>query len=209
VNLASGAISHVAALAADLTVELFDYALQLGLAPMAYALDGARDEVILVHGGIANEPTRRYLDSVAPYHRLVRDDQRALRAQGALSMIVLDAPERIAELFDGAAYRKPEVTSYPGRSAYSRGLGVGEITSTRASKAWAARKLAEDRGLGVGDVVAFGDNLNDLPLLEMAGAAMAPVDAHPDVLARIAGRMPATSDEGVAEYLERVLAEEA
>ena len=54
--------------------------------------------------------------------------------------------------------------------------------------------------------IAFGDHLNDLPILAWAGRAVAVANAHPDVV-EIADELTATNDEdGVALVLERLSA---
>ena len=104
-----------------------------------------------------------------------------------------------------AACEPAGVTSYAGHSAYTPGLGVGEIVAPGASKALAAAWLARTLSLDLDRVVAFGDNLNDLPLLEAAGEAYCPEDAPPDVLRRVPGRIPGAAEEGVAQLIQRLL----
>jgi len=47
--------------------------------------------------------------------------------------------------------------------------------------------------------------MNDLPLLLYAGEARCPPDAHPEVLAAVAGRIAPSAEHGVACYLQAVL----
>jgi hydroxymethylpyrimidine pyrophosphatase-like HAD family hydrolase len=169
---------------------------------VAYALeeDGS---VALHHGASPNRATERYLESVAGMHRFVVDDGARLQRQQGLAMILLDDPGAIEAFFAAACDPDPGITAYPGRSAYTPGLGVGEITSSAASKGAAARLLA--RSLGCAGIVAFGDNLNDLPLLRVARRAYCPPGAQPAVLAATSGRIAASEEEGVARYLEDLL----
>ena len=72
------------------------------------------------------------------------------------------------------------------------------------NKASALAELCEELGIDAGDVIAFGDHLNDLPMLAWAGRAVAVANAHPDVV-EIADELTATNDEdGVALVLERL-----
>ena len=58
-----------------------------------------------------------------------------------------------------------------------------EIAGAGVSKAVALAEVAAARGVTAADVVAFGDMLNDLPMLSWAGHAVAVANAHPEVLA--------------------------
>jgi Cof subfamily protein (haloacid dehalogenase superfamily) len=75
-----------------------------------------------------------------------------------------------------------------------------EVTAAGVNKATAVAEL----GIPAGDVVAFGDYPNDIPMLTWAGRGVAMGNAHPDVIA-IADEVTASNDEdGVALVLERL-----
>ncbi len=75
------------------------------------------------------------------------------------------------------------------------------------SKASTLAVLAEQQGLGPQDVVAFGDMPNDVPMLRWAGTGVAVADAHPEAIAAASFVAPACVDDGVAQVVERLLAE--
>ena len=58
--------------------------------------------------------------------------------------------------------------------------------------------------IGPDEVIAFGDQPNDLPLLTWAATSYAVANAHPDVLAAASHVIGANDADGVAEYLEHV-----
>jgi Cof subfamily protein (haloacid dehalogenase superfamily) len=205
VNLNTGEVTKVSAMPSTLAARIFSRAVEEGLCPMVYGMapDG---EVQLFHGAEPNRASRRYLASLEAFHSLIPDDGGGLaRTTSALAMILLDDPERIERYLARHCDPLPELATYPERSAYTPGLGVGEITSSTASKAEAALGLARELGLTPSSIVAFGDNLNDLPLLLAAGRAFCPPGAHPRVLARVSGRIGSATQEGVASYLEDLL----
>ncbi|WP_066065328.1 Cof-type HAD-IIB family hydrolase [Frankia sp. EI5c] len=79
-----------------------------------------------------------------------------------------------------------------------------EISGPGVSKAVALAELAGDRGILPGQVIAFGDMPNDLPMFGWAGHCVAVANAHPEVLAA-ADEVTASNDEdGVAQVLERL-----
>ncbi|GIM88584.1 Cof-type HAD-IIB family hydrolase [Paractinoplanes toevensis] len=76
-----------------------------------------------------------------------------------------------------------------------------EISAAGVTKAAGLAWLCERKGIDAGEVVAFGDMPNDIPLLSWAGRSVAMGNAHPAVRA-VADEVGLTNDEdGVAQYL--------
>jgi Cof subfamily protein (haloacid dehalogenase superfamily) len=204
VDLSTAEISHAVTMNGTLTRDLFGRAVGLGLCPMVYAMD-PRGTVSIFVGGEGNAPTRRYLSSLESLHPIEQDNGQRLGQARGLAMILLDDPALIDRFFEEQCIPDPVVTLHPGRSVYASGLGVGEVTAAGATKARAAERLARCLGLTMDDVVAFGDNYNDLGLLLAAGEAYCTPDAPEEIRAQIAGRIGSTSEQGVATHLESVI----
>lgn len=66
--------------------------------------------------------------------------------------------------------------------------------------------LAKELNFSAADTIAFGDNLNDLPMLNWAGTSVAMANAHPDVLATTAIKTLSNAQVGVAVKIEQMLA---
>ena len=81
-----------------------------------------------------------------------------------------------------------------------------EIAASGVTKASALAGLAADAGVPAGDVLAFGDMPNDLPMLAWAGRAVAVANAHPTVLAAADEITGSNDEDGVAAVVERILA---
>ncbi len=79
-----------------------------------------------------------------------------------------------------------------------------EIAGAGVSKAVALAEFAAERGVVAGEVVAFGDMPNDLPMFTWVGHAVAVANAHPDVLAAADEVTASNDDDGVALVLERM-----
>lgn len=78
-----------------------------------------------------------------------------------------------------------------------------EITQKGMSKAVPLKKLAEEYGVKREEVMAFGDGLNDLKMIEWAGIGIAMQNAHPE-LEEKADDTAADHDElGIARYLKQ------
>ncbi len=85
------------------------------------------------------------------------------------------------------------------RDVYRTDMWFVEVTNANADKATALKKLKEITGAE--RVVAFGDNLNDLPLFSVADTKIAVANAHPEVL-KIADKIiDSNINDGVAKYL--------
>jgi Cof subfamily protein (haloacid dehalogenase superfamily) len=80
-----------------------------------------------------------------------------------------------------------------------------EAMNPAVSKGLALQRLCAHLGLPLAHTMAFGDNLNDQPLLEAAGYGVAMGNSPPEVQA-VADRVTGTNDEdGVAQVLEEWL----
>jgi Cof subfamily protein (haloacid dehalogenase superfamily) len=91
------------------------------------------------------------------------------------------------------------------------GLGFIEVLPPGITKASGLAIALEQYGVGFGDVLVFGDMPNDLPMIgavaHAGGRAVAVANAHPDVR-EAAGAITSGHDaDGVARYLEAVLAD--
>ncbi|GIX06431.1 MAG: haloacid dehalogenase [Candidatus Poribacteria bacterium] len=73
------------------------------------------------------------------------------------------------------------------------------------SKARPLQFLCRAWGIDRTEVLAMGDNLNDVEMLEFAGHAYAMANGHPLLLARGYPQAPSNAEDGVAVVLERYL----
>ena len=98
-----------------------------------------------------------------------------------------------------------EVAADLGEITWSSATTLLEISAHQVTKASTLAVFAAERGIGPGEVVAFGDMPNDLPMLEWAGTSYAMANAHPSVR-EMATHVAGTNDEdGVAEVIEQLL----
>jgi Cof subfamily protein (haloacid dehalogenase superfamily) len=83
--------------------------------------------------------------------------------------------------------------------------GLLEISAAGVSKASTLARLCAELEVDAADVVAFGDQPNDLPMLAFAGRAYAVANAHPAVLSAVTNHTSSVDDDGVARVLEALL----
>lgn len=86
----------------------------------------------------------------------------------------------------------------------SSGLDWVEIGAAGISKAYATERVCRRLGIAVGEVLAIGDNHNDLTVLAWAGRAAAPANAIEEVLATVQMVLPPNEEDGVAQLLEQL-----
>jgi hypothetical protein len=95
-------------------------------------------------------------------------------------------------------------TEYPGRD-----LSILDILPAGCSKGAAILSLAATHGIAPAQILAIGDNWNDVSMLEIAGSAVLMNNAPDDLKALARTRNwrigLANTDHGVAEAIESVL----
>ena len=74
-----------------------------------------------------------------------------------------------------------------------------------SDKETALKTLVEHIGIDLNDVVAFGDDINDLGMLKLAGTAVAVSDAIDEVKAVADHITESNYQDGVAKFLERTI----
>jgi Cof subfamily protein (haloacid dehalogenase superfamily) len=104
-------------------------------------------------------------------------------------------PDAFVKVVAGALAGLAEAT----HSSYT---GLVEISAAGVTKAAGLAWLCARYGVTAGEVIAFGDMPNDVPMLTWAGRAVAVANAHQAVL-EIADEVALANDaDGVAAYLE-------
>lgn len=93
----------------------------------------------------------------------------------------------------------------PGVNVTDAGAPFIEILGEGVTKQSGLQRLCELEGIDASEVMAFGDWINDIEMLQWAGVGIAVADAHPDVIA-IADRTTLSNDaDGVAVVLAELL----
>jgi Cof subfamily protein (haloacid dehalogenase superfamily) len=100
------------------------------------------------------------------------------------------AKERIADLVE-VTHSNPEDS-------------LLEISAFGVNKGTALARMAASHGFTASDCVAFGDNPNDVPMLNWAGRSWAMASGHRDAKSAANFVAKACDDDGVAEVLEEL-----
>ncbi|MFK7854874.1 MAG: HAD family hydrolase [Granulosicoccus sp.] len=105
-----------------------------------------------------------------------------------------DLQKMLAQLIEGQA----EVST--------SGVPFVELTARGVNKATALARVAAELGFNSDQSIAFGDNLNDLPMLNWAAEGVAMGNAHSDVKKIATTQALDNAKDGVAGILENKLA---
>ncbi|MBW3086427.1 5-amino-6-(5-phospho-D-ribitylamino)uracil phosphatase YitU [Austwickia sp. TVS 96-490-7B] len=89
--------------------------------------------------------------------------------------------------------------------AFSGAAGLLELTSPEVTKARALARWCQDRGHIAAQVWSFGDMPNDLPMLGWSGLSFAPINAHPQVAAKVSAVIPHHDEDGVGQVVARCM----
>lgn len=137
----------------------------------------------------------------SPDHRMVQAAELLSRPGAKLIMRHADrTSDDLAATVAEIVGELLEVT----HSSYA-GPAFVEASAAGVTKATALARLCASHNIGPEDVVAFGDQRNDLPMLAWARRPYAMANAHPDVLAAVENHAPSNSEDGVAVVLEELL----
>jgi Cof subfamily protein (haloacid dehalogenase superfamily) len=142
---------------------------------------------------------RPYLSEVSPLEDCLTEDPIQVMFTGAC--------RAMRQLFDDLRDRDPgaaaDVPYEVALTEYAhRDFSLVDVIRAGCSKGSALRELASHLGVPAAAVMAVGDNLNDLPMLEFAGRPVLMGNAVPELRAR-GWAMTATNDEaGVAMAIE-------
>jgi len=95
----------------------------------------------------------------------------------------------------------------PSHNVTTSGAPFVEITPAGADKGSALCRLCDQLGISSSEVIAFGDNQNDLTLLRWAGRGVAMGNALPMVHEAADEAAPANTEDGVAQVIEALLSD--
>lgn len=145
---------------------------------------------------IENEYAVSYAQSSSLEGEYVGDLTEFIR-QPVTKLLMMDTPERIAELYQEAR------GIFAGRASLTCSKPYFlECNPLRATKGNALRWCAEHFGFGMDELIAFGDSLNDVSMLEAAGTGIAMGNAREDVKALGFPVCGTNEEDGVARYIE-------
>ncbi|HXO38100.1 MAG TPA: HAD-IIB family hydrolase, partial [Candidatus Acidoferrum sp.] len=163
------------------------------------------DSLVLESADELNKTVSRWLEVNRPYIKFVSPLEDALTEDPLQAMYCgrVALMEGLQQRLSQAAFLD-KITVL--KTQYDhRDLCILDILNQECSKGHALKRWAEERGIPREQVMAIGDNHNDLEMLEFAGVAVVMGNASHDL--KQSGWMVTGSNEesGVAQAVEEIL----
>jgi Cof subfamily protein (haloacid dehalogenase superfamily) len=139
-------------------------------------------------------PEARFEASAQGLRAIVEPDLFSLAGRGVHRLLAMDhdAPERLRPFYDQAVRELKTVGTI-----YTSPVSV-EMNHQAVSKGAAVSWLAHKLGFSPAQVMAVGDNYNDISMFSVAGLSVAIGDAPPEVQAKAHWLAPRLSQDGAA-----------
>lgn len=159
-----------------------------------------------LHARVARwvEANRPYLAEFQPMERAFDGGEEPIQGMICGTVAEMKEAERQLLLSDVAGEIAMHRTEYA-----ERDLSILDLLPPGCSKGAALDSLAQIRGLNREQIMAIGDNLNDVEMLEYAGRAVVMANAGEELLAMARQRAweftASNDDDGVALAVEEVL----
>jgi len=184
--------------------------------------EDSRGALVVEHLDELHTSIGRWMRSNEPYIAHVARLEDSLTSAQPIQMMLCGPTARMAEA-EARLLQHPLVTGVGEpeaanaeitlhRTAYpDKDLSIVDILPAGCSKASALEHLAALRGIHTNDILAIGDNWNDLAMLRLAGQSVLMANAPADLidLARSANWnvAPSNDNDGVAIAIEAALAQ--
>jgi hypothetical protein len=159
-----------------------------------------------VHGRIARwvEANRDAIEVVKPLEDALKDGEDPIQGMLASGLRKMRKAEKVLKASPWSGACECVRTEYPARD-----VAILDLLPLGVSKGRALMRLAERLGVDRAEVMAIGDNWNDLDMLEWAGQGVLMGNAEPELrtMAKMRGweQAPYNDDDGVAVVLEAAM----
>lgn len=154
------------------------------------------------------EANRSSIEVVKPLENALVDGNDPIQGMVAGGVSQMKKAEKALKASAWNAWCQTQRTEYPARD-----LSILDLLPEGVSKGWALERLAKRLGIDRKEIMAIGDNWNDVDMLEWAGQSVLMSNAAQELrtLAKTRGwkQAPPNDEDGVAVVLEGVLKRQA
>ena len=198
-DIATNSYLSVSSFPHEVSSQLLDIVADSPLSPMVYYIDNS-----LLHVAYRRTTDERQCAFMecrkgTPYKKYVEVEGALMAHPTTVMIFFMGAYDELQAIHDRIASVEGH-RSYLYCDSLQPEQGYLEIYPSGTSKAAAIKQLA--RYVNADEIVAFGDNVNDLPMFDIAHRSYAPANALDEVKARATQVIASNAQEGVAEFLE-------
>jgi len=192
-------LRHLTRQTAKASIQLFR---RLGIYPIVY---GPLPEVRYFYYDRFDSQNRSFIDYIEQNagRAFQIDDVLTVLNQQITCVTCDDRVSRIMKLEETIRHRLPNAQVTLEYSPWDLRHCHVSIMPAGVSKGDGLRRLCRLLGIRLGDVIAVGDNLNDLEMLSVAGLGVAMGNSPPEVKKRADYVTDSVEEDGVARVIER------
>lgn len=182
----------------EVSSQLIDAVADSDLSPMVYYIDNSLLHVAYRHTDDARQRAFMECRTGTPYKKYVEVEGLFTAPQKTVMIFFMGAYDKLQQIHERIAHIAGH-RSYLYCDSLQPQQGYLEIYPAGTSKAAAIKQLAQ---LAQADeIVVFGDNLNDIPMFDIAHRSYAPENALDEVKRRATHVIASNDHDGVAEFL--------
>lgn len=198
-DIATNRYLSISSFPQEISAQIIDTIGNTDLSPMIYYIDQS-----LLHVAYRTTTDSRQQEFIScrkgtPYKKYVEVERTITPPQKTVLIFFMGAYDKLQEIYNRisciAGHR-----SYLYCDSMQPEQGYLEIYPAGTSKAAAITQLA--RQIEAQEIVAFGDNLNDLPMFEIAHRSYAPENAIEEVKKQATQIIASNSQDGVVRFME-------
>ena len=199
-DIASNNYLSVSSFPHEISSQLLNMVADSDASPMVYYIDNSLLHVAYCH--TTNEHQRSFMECRmgTPYKKYVKVDGKPTAHPNTVLIFFMGAYNKMQAIYNRIAPIEGH-RSYLYCDSLQPEQGYLEIYPAGTSKAAAIEQLA--KYVEADEIVAFGDNINDLPMFDIAHRSYATANALDKVKAQATQFIASNNDEGVAEFLKQ------
>lgn len=129
----------------------------------------------------------------------VLDYKKVIENSKIINFIAFDNYNKIKEIADGLAYIEGITINYY-KDIYEEDCYYLEVYSNKASKANGIKYLLQSDSYN--KVICFGDNVNDIPMFQVADESYVPINATKEIKSISTAVIGSCEENGVANFLK-------
>ncbi|MCD6506704.1 HAD family phosphatase [Candidatus Poribacteria bacterium] len=177
---------------------------EIEMTPAIY--DYAEGEHLLVceKGACRNPALNRYIEGKGETLRWVKDLTEYVD-HDVVQVMTIDQREIVSRAIERLGRKLSEARIITSGRVYSDSFWFLEVLARNASKAKSLERLGRIHGISPMQMVAIGDNFNDLNMFRYVGLSVAMANAPEEVKRSADIIAPSNDEEGVAEIVEDLI----